>query len=347
MFDVREYRDSCQKRVFLPLMFQLKKFIENRYFMYLFFFICWLITILLYYPAHNAMLIDDGVNAIFDIQKQGFSGLWDSYHFDSFYHGYYFILNILYTCFKLNPIGWFGFFSLMHALNTTMLFKTIRQMIVVNTTSVFSIEISFFASFFFLLSPYSAENIVWAATTHYVVGLSILLFSLQWLHSFLTNQSSIKGYLLFLFLNVFALFTFELNFASPFMYLLFYGLYAIHHTTQVSFRKFVLSILLPIVLAIMIYLFLLFIDKGTMMLHDGKGAKILPPLYEIISQYGKHLLRLFSFVQYTSIGWRDQAYKACEHWLIVLMVVASFFSFFIYSVKKKSSSSTYTFLFLC
>jgi hypothetical protein len=87
MFDVREYRDSCQKRVFLPLMFQLKKFIENRYVMYLFFFICWLSTILLYYPALDAMLIDDGVNAIFDIQKQGFSGLRDSYQFDSFYHG--------------------------------------------------------------------------------------------------------------------------------------------------------------------------------------------------------------------------------------------------------------------
>ncbi len=330
-------------------MFPLKKITAHPQFAWLLFFTYWLITALLYYPAHDAMLIDDGVNAIQDIQKQGFKGLLHSYQFDSFYHGYYLILNILYALFGLNSTGWFFFFSLMHALNCTLLFKTVRRILNANQLSIHSIEISIFSALFFLLSPYNAENIVWAATTHYVVGLSILLFSLQWLDSFLLKQSTSKGYLIFLFLNVFALFTFELNFFSPFIYLLIYGLYAINNTTEIRFNKFVSRIVLPLVLGILIYLVLLYIDKGTIMLHDGKGARILPPVHEIISQYGRHLIRFFSFAQYAGIQWRERAYAACEHWMIVLPVILLILSVFYYKTRKSSivaSRVLFFFLFI-
>ena len=93
-------------------MISLKKITAHPQLVWLVFFTCWLTTALVYYPAHNAMLIDDGVNAIQDIQQQGFKGLLHSYHFDSFYHGYYLILNVLYALFGLNATGWFFFFSL-------------------------------------------------------------------------------------------------------------------------------------------------------------------------------------------------------------------------------------------
>lgn len=291
------------------------------------------------------MLIDDGVNAIQDIQQQGFKGLLHSYHFDSFYHGYYLILNVLYALFGLNATGWFFFFSLMHALNCALLYKVIYRLLTTNRLSTHRLEISLFATLFFLLSPYNAETIVWAATTHYVVGLSILFYSMQWLDSFLLKQSSSNGYLLFLFLNVFALFTFELNFLSPFIYLLVYALYTSNKCTDIRFNTFVSRIVLPIVLAILIYLMLLYIDKGTLMLHNGKGATLLPPVQEIISQYGRHLSRLFSFSQYASIQWRERAYAACEHWMIVSIVIVCMLTFFYYWTRKKSIEASRLFLF--
>ena len=52
-------------------MISLKKITAHPQFVWLVFFTCWLTTALVYYPAHDAMLIDDGVNAIQDIQQQG------------------------------------------------------------------------------------------------------------------------------------------------------------------------------------------------------------------------------------------------------------------------------------
>jgi hypothetical protein len=326
-------------------MFSLKKITAQPHVGWLVFFTCWLTTALVYYPAHDAMLIDDGVNAIQDIQQQGFSGLLHSYHFDSFYHGYYLILNVLYALFGLNATGWFFFFSLMHALNCALLYKVIYRLLTTNRLSTHCSEISLFATLFFLLSPYNAENIVWAATTHYVVGLSILFYSMQWIDSFLLKHSSSNGYLVFLFLNVFALFTFELNFLSPFIYLLMYALYTRNKCTDIRFKTFVSRIILPIVLAILIYLMLLYIDKGTLMLHNGKGAILLPPVQEIIAQYGRHLIRLFSFSQYASIQWRERVYAACEHWMIVSLVIVCMLTFFYSLARKKSIEASRVFLF--
>jgi hypothetical protein len=81
------------------------------------------------------------------------------------------------------------------------------------------------------------------------------------------------------------------------------------------------------------------------MLHNGKGATLLPPVQEIISQYGRHLSRLFSFSQYASIQWREQVYAACEHWMIVSIIIVCVLTFFYYWTRKTSIEASRVFLF--
>ncbi len=337
--------NNSNNELLLSFMLYFKKIIAKNYFPCVLFFLSWLIIILLYFPAHNAMLIDDGVNGIYDIKQQGFKGLLSSYHFDSFYHGYYLILNMLYAVFGLNSIGWFFFFSFIHALNTSLLYKTIHQISHANCTLYRSKEIAICAAMFFLLSPYSAENIIWAATTHYIVTMTVFLFSLQWLHSFLLNQSSAKGYFLFLFLNIFSLFTFELTFLFPVIYVLLFWLYAMNQSSQIRFGKFLLNIITPICISIFVYFIVLFISKGTFMPHDGKGAAMFPPFHEMISQLGRQVVKLFSFVHYADYPLREKVYTFCNHWMLILCLTVAVWASIFYWLKRKSNASFYIICF--
>ena len=330
----------------LPIMISIKHFLIKDHSGKTFFFLAWLILILFYYPARNAMLIDDGINAIFDIQQQGSKGIVNSYGFDSFYHGYFIILNILYKLFNLNSTAWFLFFSAMHALNVTLLYKMLSRVLASNGCAEQAQKIAFCAAFLFLLSPYSAENIVWAATAHYVVGLAILIFSMYWLDGFFKNEYSFKGYLFFLFANVFYLLTFELSFLSPIVYVSLFSFYAINRSARISFQKFLLRLILPLGFSILLYFIFLYIHKGTFIPHNGKGSQLFSSLPETISQLGKYFLKLFSFVHFADVRHRDLFYSACEKWYLVLIVLCLIFSLMFYIVKRKNGSLPAMILFI-
>lgn len=308
----------------------------------------WLVTILLYFPAHNAMLIDDGVNAIEDLKRQGWSGLFHSYNFDSFYQGYYLLLNIFYGLFKLNALGWFMVYSFIHALNALLIFKFIRSLLGLTSEFKHQIQIAFFCAIFFLLSPYNAENIVWAATTHYIVSLSILLFSCNWLISFFQNGYSNKGLFLFLLLNIFSLVTFELSFFFPIIYFALFFLLLRLIKSEQSFKSFFLKIISPLGVAIVFYLFALHFVKHTWIPHAGETSQLNNSFAEIIKTQSKHLVKLFSFVHYQDYSIREKVYSACEHWKKAFGVTFLILALILFGVGKKSKSSFYilSFLFL-
>ncbi len=327
-------------------MKRIEKFLQSHIGHIFLFLLGWFGLIAFYYPAHGAMLIDDGVSGIYEIQTKGFSGYLNSFGFDSFYYGHYAFVTLMYLLFGCNTFGWFLVFTALHALNTVLIFKTFNSLYTQLGNANANVWMALGGSILFLFSSYQSENIVWAATSHYALCLSILLVSIQ----FVLDSSMLKktSFPLWVFhaLFAFALLTLEISFIFPAVYVLLFVLLGIYQRNQLNVFSFFLKIILPQCLLFGMYLACYKLRHGVWIPHDRAPLEAVVGLGDMVTTFSQHLIKLFGFVHYLDFPKRDFVYKLCLHWKkvsLVLGLVALGLSYFFY---RKGNQKIMLFWFL-
>jgi hypothetical protein len=295
-------------------MKSIQKFLQSTAFNYVFGLLAFVFVFTIYYPGHKAMLIDDGISGIWEIQQQGFNGFLNSYGTDGLYHGHYIILSLIYAVFGLNPMGWFIVFTLWHAFNALLLFQTMKKFLQAIDLDTNAIWISLGSAVLFLISPYQSENILWAATSHYAFTMSVLLISLQALLDYSSKGTfALPGWLYILLFAV-ALFTLEISFLFPFiLFLLFVLLKVIGHT-QWTVKEYFIKVLLPQGVLLAFYLGLYKWRSGRWIPHDRAGADAEFSLPYVITTLTQQIMKLFGFIHQLDYKLREKIYGYALHW---------------------------------
>jgi hypothetical protein len=312
----------------------------------LFILIVWVLLFLFYYPAHNAMLIDDGVSGLFEIKTKGITGYIDSYGFGSFYYGHYLFLIIINAIFGSNNLGWFAVFTLMHAVNTFLIFKTFYKSyssLHINNNNAL---MAFCGSLLFLCSSYQSENIAWAATSHYAISLMILLLSIYFLIQFFQHQKTIFPLAVLYLLFGFNLVTLEISFIYPVMYCLLYVLFFVFNKNNCKAINFFKKILLPHCMLILVYFIFYKLRRGMWLPDDRAPLGTVVPIQDLFIHFIQHIVKLFGFVHYLPFPKREAIYQFCLHWKKIGFLSTSLFLVLSYWMYKRGDKKIILFLFL-
>jgi hypothetical protein len=320
------------------------KIFAHKHFNLLYFSGCFIALFLIYFSAHNAMLIDDGISGIWEVKMQGIQGYWKSYGFENFYYGHYGIVALLYFLFGLHALGWYLFFVAMHALNATLLFMVCKKIFSNTNTDGQASLMAMCGSLLFLLSPYQSENIIWAATSHYCVTLFILLFSAYLLIGVMAGKT-LKFFLLIHVLFGISLLTLEISFLFPFILAGIFILFKLFKRNKLANGDFLLKLLLPQIVLIFVYCLFHKLLYQTWIPHDRAGHDTIFSFPHVITTLSQQMLKLFGFVHFLEYGYRETIYHSLLHWKKVLLALSIIFialSFFLY---KKGKPQLYTGLF--
>jgi len=320
------------------------KIFAHKHFNLLYFSGCFVALFLIYFSAHEAMLIDDGISGIWEIKMGGWHGYLKSFGFENFYYGHYGIVAVLYTLFGLHSLGWYIFFVAMHAVNSTLLFLVCKKIFSNTATDTQSSLMALFSSLFFLISPYQSENIIWAATSHYCVSLFVLLLSILWLIKKMEGNNVFSVILLHL-LFVLSLVTLEISFLFPLVLLAVYILYRGINKNKLSLSDYCLKILLPQAILVFIYCLFHKILFQTWIPHDRASHDTVFSFSHAVTTLTQQMVKLFGFVHFLDYSKRESIYQSLLHWKKVLVVLACIFAVISFILYKKKKDNFYIALF--
>jgi hypothetical protein len=187
----------------------------------------------------------------------------------------------------------------MHGLNVFVVFILGKEILNYFGNEKLGTQWPVTVAFLFLIFPFNIETVVWKACLHYMITLQCLLLGFFFL---LKYWKSRNGHL-FLFiihsLFVVALFTLELSFIFPFMYLTL----IIGHRLVKSHSDLkgdIIKIFLPQVILLFIYIFLSKMALGNYIGHYGAEKHLVFDLNLIISNGWKYFFKNLVFLHFYS-----------------------------------------------
>ena len=304
----------------------LEKFLQSNAFNYLVGLLALAFVFIMYYPSHGAMLIDDGISGLWEMQQQGLKGFLNSYGTDGLYYGHYIILGLIYAVFGLNPLGWFIVFAVWHAFNTLLLFQTMKKLLHSFELEENVVWVALCSAVLFLVSPYHAENILWAATSHYAFAMSVLLISLQAVLDYSQRGHFAMPLWVYILLFALSLFTLEISFLFPLIIFMLFVMLAIIGNSYLTIKDYLLKILLPQIVLVIGYLGLYKLRSGRWLPHDRAGVDVEFSLQHMVTTLIQQLMKLFGFIHQFDYNLRDKVYGYALHWkvsagVLVIMIL--------------------------
>ena len=137
-----------------------------------------LLGVVIYYPVSPYMLMDDGLSGLWEVRDMDWGDILRSDHFKSLYQVHYFFLYLYWHVFGTNSFYHFIWFIFLMSVNLALINKTLPRLL-----ALFGIEKSsllvLFMSILLLIAPNNFENIAWAATSHYNLGMMFYLIMLN------------------------------------------------------------------------------------------------------------------------------------------------------------------------
>jgi hypothetical protein len=297
----------------------------------------WLLVLVLYFPGRGALLLDDGISGLWELQTQGLQGYLQSYGSDSFYYGHYALLALLYTLFGLNPLGWFLLFTAMHAANATAIFVFLRRLLGLAGSESTAMP-AFFSALFMLLSPYQVENVLWAATIHYAFTLAILLWMLNRAILWLSGEGGEPRWIIFHGLFALALVTLEMAFLFPVLCGMLTVLLMVMKKNVQPFKQIFLRMWLPMAGMVLLYLIAYFLQHGEWIPHDRapQDAEVTPGA--MLTMLAQQLMKLYGHIHSFAFPTRESVYGLAVHWKRATAAILVFFALGLLIIRWRTPS---------
>ena len=301
----------------------------------------WLAGFLVYHKASNASLIDDGIAGLVKFENMGWGGFLNSFGFTSLYY-FHDLFNLLaYLIVGKSSFGWFIIMISFHCFNAALGFIVFRKFYSILEISHAS-AIAILGSLLFLLSPYQTENVVWAATLHYSIALSIfLLNALLLFRNLAAGVIETKTVLIVIGLFTVSLMTLEISLVFPFAYFCLAIPVLWNKKSSVIFREFISRFFLPLLVIIFIYFIATRIIKGHWIPHYGATHLQNNTVQLYSTAIARYSIKLLAFMHFSNYPFRESVYVFCEKWKVALVlellfVAVSFFALRFFNRKKEA-----------
>ncbi|MFN0016486.1 MAG: hypothetical protein ACKVU2_18245 [Saprospiraceae bacterium] len=172
-----------------------------------------LISLVVYWPTRNAGFVMDWLGWQYAYDREGWAGVPGSFG----YPGLHPVLHLgnyaLYWLFGAYNSIWYWFFAGLHGLNAALLARLALRL-PLNATPATRLTIGLGTAVLFLLSPYTAEVVVWRVCLHYLLALLFALLAMHRVLDYLAAPNKQFWWQIQL-LVLLALFTFEWSLVIP------------------------------------------------------------------------------------------------------------------------------------
>ncbi len=259
-------------------------------------------------------------------------------NFKSLYQVHYFFLYLYYHVFGINSAYYFFWFVFLFSVNLTLFYTAMAQL--------FSLFGQAPSRFFFLLicillltAPNNFENVTWAATSHYNLGM--LLF-LVMLHSFLRYIDGAKIWFYFFYLSfLLSLFTIEMSLLFPIIILLIIIFYSAQIQQKKILKHLAITFFVPSFVLLLGSFLLLKILNNELLPHGASLAGIFPSANLMVTNFWMFCMQGIAYTKFVPNGLRD-AYYAFVHQHLFWPLLLCTFGIIFYCIKAKQ----YLFLLL-
>lgn len=324
----------------------MKKVISSKWIVLFYFILAWLLLAIIYGSGHRAMLVDDGINGLLVLQKNGINGFTDSYGTNCFYYSFWTFLWLLYLICGTNTILWFLFFSMMHAINAVLIFIFFKKFYAHFSGILNGETIAFLGSLFFLFSPFMSENLMWTATHHYAISSILLLILLTMTLDFFKSPFSIWQRLLYYSLFCVSITTHEISFFFPLVITVLYlSVYNSKENKLPSLVHFFKTILLPLGSVCILYLLALHHLRGIWVPHYYPNEVQILASDSVVHFFQYHF-RFLLFAHHWPNELREKVYQVAQHWQIGIVVYSLLLGLVILSLYRFKRLYLKPFLFL-
>ena len=210
-----------------------------------------------------------------------------------------FLFYVLYQFFLTNGFGWYLVYCLLHAVNAFLLFKITQRVLVMFEIDKLNQYVAVVGSLFFLISPYQSEVLVWRACQNYLLATCFIFCCILNVLKYIEQPS--KKYLFSVYAFFFlSLFTFELSLLTPIliaMLIISRHFFIPKFTNLFSILK---VLVLPQIIAIGGYFCLNRLVFGQWIGHYGAATHLNFKVELIISNSQKFLIKYLGFVRFFS-----------------------------------------------
>lgn len=172
-----------------------------------------LTALAVYWPTRDAGFVMDWLGWQYAYNRDGWAGVPGSFGYPGLHPVLHLGNYLLYWLFSANSPVWYGVFAILHGLNAWLLFRLALRLFH-HTPSGQPYFIAFTAATLFLLSPYSAEVVVWRVCLHYLLALCFAQMAMHRTLDYLHTGSRRDWWQIQLFFAL-ALFAFEWSLVIP------------------------------------------------------------------------------------------------------------------------------------
>lgn len=281
-----------------------------------------ILTLLLYRHTARARFVYDFIDWYFTYQQMGAEGLLHSFNDPSLHHVYHLFF---YGCVKLfdkHPWAWQVVFCAIHALNATLLFRFLEIWLRKGRFE-HKLGVAFFASVLFLISPYQTEVVVWGATIHYLLIVTIILLQLNILIGAFLISNTLRATLSAILFAT-GLFTHEIIMVLPAVFLLFIIYSPKGVFNGISRLSLSVRYVLPQVVIVLIYFLLNRLLLGKWIGHYGAAAHLKFNFYQQVAQLLKYMLKYVVLAPFLPNSYGNKLYGWTESSLMIWSLVVIF-----------------------
>jgi len=253
-------------------------------------------------------MVTDFINWIYKYENGSLSDVWHCFNYPGMHQFFHFVNFSIYNIISTNTTAWYLVLSGMHGLNVFIIFKLCKKLIQFYKVENVNTFWPGLVAFIFLIYPYNIETVIWKACLHYMITLQCLLIGFYFLLKYWQKENLKVSLVLIHFLFIVALFTLELSFIFPLMFLTLIFANKIVNENS-SFKSDIIKIFLPQLALLAAYIILSKIALGNYIGHYGAEKHLVFDISLILSNGWKYFVKNLMFVHFYSFQAKTFLYE--------------------------------------
>lgn len=276
----------------------MEQWLKNKWIVLLGFLV---LSLAWYVPTYESGATVDFLSWITKYKTFGFAGVAGCFGYPGLHQAFHFINYLVFAIFDLNLMSWTIIFSLVHGLNAYILFS-LSNRIYNKIRGKTDLRFGLAVALLFVISPYQLEALTWNACLHYLLITAYFLIGYHFFLDYLEERKW-KSLLGVLVMHALALFTLELSFVFPVVYLISLVVFHVLSTTkvdsdfQIRWKDYV-AIVGSTFALLGAYLILLKLTIGTWVGHYGAEHHLKMDIGEIGGTLAKYLVKYMGLVHF-------------------------------------------------
>lgn len=268
------------------------------------------LSLIVFFQIAGNGFVADTTGWIIQYQKLGWKGIFNSFEDKSLHHIYHLATFLIYKIFGFNQYAWWLIFGGLHGFNAYLVFRFVN-LLLKRWQYQSPMFIAFGSAILFLLSPYSAEPVIWSATVHYLIATAGILIALLLTLKYASKPKWTTLILIHLSYLV-ALFALEITFVLPFILIMLLLLTPSLIWNDNS-KKVWFNIIFVQIALIGVYFVLNRIILGKWVGHYGAEDHIGVSVPFLAANFTKYLFKHLLFSQFWEYPKREHWYNLFEN----------------------------------